>query len=451
MNDRLPAGPYKNILFGDRATFPYYIIPFDKEGRCEGPETQRHLLENASQHTDIYLFSHGWNNDWKAATERYEHFINGFMKMRRDHDLPVPAGYKPLLVGVFWPSTAFVKESEQALEIAAEGVVNNSEVAEERTTVREVAETLPDEKVERFYELTQRERLDQAEARELAEIVQPLFRSGADELGDETAPSVDELVRVWQETARAEEEALDLDDFGTEGADGGGDVEAAGGIGDFFKSIVPRKLIRTFTVYQMKDRAGTVGTRGVGRMLAELLKRTKQTEARIHLIGHSYGGKVVLSALCSPEALQQRKVHSMLLLQPAVSHLCFAEKVPRTQWAGGYRQALDRVERPILTTFSDHDFPLTKTFHLALVREDDLGEMKIGAGGDPPSRYAALGGFGPRDAGEKLIDIQNRPQSYPLDPGVRIYGLNGTRTIGGHGDISNESTWWALYNLVRSA
>jgi len=46
MSDRLPAGPYRRVPFGDGTMFPYYVIPFDKQGHCEGPETQRYLLEN---------------------------------------------------------------------------------------------------------------------------------------------------------------------------------------------------------------------------------------------------------------------------------------------------------------------------------------------------------------------------------------------------------------------
>jgi hypothetical protein len=29
-----------------------------------------------------------------------------------------------------------------------------------------------------------------------------------------------------------------------------------------------------------------------------------------------------------------------------------------------------------------------------------------------------------------------------LGNGAQIYGVDGSATISGHGDISNESTWW---------
>jgi hypothetical protein len=442
MSDHLPAGPYRTITAPDGTAFPYYIIPFDKKGRCEGPETLRHLLDHCGDRSDIYLFSHGWNNDWKAATDRYESFISGFMQMRKESQLAPPANYAPLLVGIFWPSTALVKDSEEAPGFAGEEGVDDVAIAEERQTVREVAEVLDDSKVARFYDLTQREELGREDALELAEMVCPLFRSDAGEGSGGAAASAEEVVRIWQAMAPETEDVVDLDEVQTASSPAG-TLQAAGGIGDFFKSILPRDVIRTLTVWQMKDRAGTVGTNGVSPLLAGLLTRSA---ARVHLIGHSYGGKVVLSALCA--APLTRKICSVLLLQPAVSHLCFAAKVDGANRPGGYRAALQRVERPIASTFSEHDFPLTKVFHKALRRDDDLGELRTAAFPDPPNRYAALGGFGPRGAGEKLIPILDPLQGYQFDPAIPIYGINGTRGIEGHGDISNKWTWWLLHNQV---
>jgi len=451
MSDRLPVGPYRRISFGENASFPYYLIPFDKQGRCEGPETRRHLLDNAQQHSDIFLFSHGWNNDWKYATDRYEDFIHGFMKMRREHTLPVPSEYAPLLVGIFWPSLILVKDSEQAPKFAGD-TIDDFSVAEERQTIREIAETLPDNVVERFYSLTQKDHLDATEAKELAVILQRKFRSSTEDPTKQNAPDPEEIVRIWQEMNTTKEETkketLDFADFGTPGPGGATATtpQAASFFGDLVKSVLPRDAIRTATAWKMKDRAGTIGATGVSSLLLELLRRTS---ARIHLIGHSYGGKVVLSALCAPQDLP-RPVTSVLLLQPAVNHLCFANKVPGTNRPGGYAATLSRVERPIFSTFSANDMPLTKTFHLGLRREEDFGEVRIAADGEPPSRYAALGGFGPREAGQRLIDIQLPPNVYTFaDPAVRIYGLRGNNTISGHGDISNPSTWWALYNLMQ--
>ena len=447
MPTSLPTGPYRTLQLASGTEIPYYIIPFDEEGRCVGPQTRDHLIQHACGFSDIFIFSHGWNNDWTVATQRYESFIEGFMKMRKEQGIPVPDGYKPLLVGIFWPSAVLVSGDEQAPTIAAgdPNAAMDAAVAADGAAVTDIARNIRIEDRERFYQLAQSDALDEAEALDLARILQPLYAGGQDEIGV-AAPEPKDLVAAWKVSAALHEPEGDPDDFGTVegGAPGGadGDLQAAG----LFTKIrdLARNAVRGTTVWMMKDRAGVVGARGVSPLLVDLLAAGK---ARVHLIGHSYGAKVMLSALSVPAALP-RKVHSMLLLQPAVSHLCFADEVPLNHNPGGYRVALDRVERPILTTFSRNDDPLTKAFHLAIVRPSDLGEMQIAAEGEPPTWFAALGGFGPRRAGEKLIDMQLPPTRYVFDAGTRIYGLRGDTTISGHGDISNTSTWWALHNLV---
>ena len=175
---------------------------------------------------------------------------------------------------------------------------------------------------------------------------------------------------------------------------------------------------------------------------------------RIHLLGHSYGGIVVLSALCTARA--DVEVDSILLLEPAVSQWCFAANVAGKGYAGGYRPALDRVRSPIFSTFTKKDAPLTKFFHLALTREQDLGQPR--AAGDelpsPPSLYAALGGFGPaRLAADELqvIGMSQPPTRYAIrsDPAPKVVALRGDDVISGHGDISVPATWWALYQQVE--
>src|SRR5262249_33596848 len=157
------------------------------------------------------------------------------------------------------------------------------------------------------------------------------------------------------------------------------------------KRYLPRDLLRLFTVRQMKDRAGVVGATGVAALLAEI---GALGAARVHLIGHSYGARLLLSALGASDA-PPLVAAAMLLLQPAVSHLCFAAHVEATGQPGGYRRALARVRAPIVATFSRHDVPLRRVFHLAVRRRRDAGELQI-AGDDPPSIFAALGGYGPR-------------------------------------------------------
>jgi pimeloyl-ACP methyl ester carboxylesterase len=210
----------------------------------------------------------------------------------------------------------------------------------------------------------------------------------------------------------------------------------------------PTDIIKLASLFQMKDRAARVGVRGVATLLRNLLGATK---AGVHVFGHSFGAKVMLSALCA-QPTPQRSPESLLLLQPAISHLCFADIVPGRQGSGGYRKALKLVGSPIFTTFSSMDFPLHKIFHLALRRPADLGELRVAMAGEPPDRYAALGGYGPRRAGERAaIDpIPALGENYPNLAGVTIVGLDGSaQRITSHTDVANEYTAWALRTQIE--
>jgi pimeloyl-ACP methyl ester carboxylesterase len=201
----------------------------------------------------------------------------------------------------------------------------------------------------------------------------------------------------------------------------------------------------------MKDRAGTVGATGASALLHDLLQRTN---APVHAVGHSYGGKLLMSAIATQPA-GTKPVKSLLLLEPAVSHLCFAATVPGRAGPGGYRQVLDRVVNPVLTTYSANDFPLHAIYHLALLRRSDLGELKIAAAltpaGNPPNDYAALGGYGPRGAAEHLIAEIPAPGEAIDMAGARIVGLDGSlnKRISSHGDVANPYTAWALRTLMN--
>ncbi len=454
MPDKLPVGPYRTIEIDDGVQAPFYIIPFDEQGICQGPLTRDHLLTTLQNgaFTDIFLFSHGWNNDWKTATDLYDGFLSGYAQMQREHKLTSSRPFQPLLIGIFWPSIALVSPGAQLTDV---------EVGQERQEIQSLAAALPKEDVERFYALAQRgQDLNSDEALELARMLAPIYNGTAeDELPTvDSAPSTGQLMSLWQKIASM---ASTKPSTGTPGKFGfvnePGRTPGVGGLttqstsapeaAGFLDFLDPRLIIRLATVLQMKDRAGVVGAHGVGSLLFNVLKNGT---ARVHLIGHSYGCKVVLSALCFQEL--PRPVHSVLLLQPAISYLCFAVDATGTGLKGGYRVALERVEQSIMTTYSAHDVPLTQFFHLAVRRSSDLGEEQI-AGAPPPSRYAALGGFGPGGCETDCSEVEMKKigDLYDLAPGVRIiHVLNGVQVISGHGDISNDFTWWALYNQVTS-
>lgn len=461
MPEPVPSTPYRTLDLGDGSSAPWYILPFDKRGRCTAPQARSDILNEvrSGNYSDVIVFSHGWNNDWTTASARYDHFIDGYMRMRRERGLPVPAGFRPLLIGIFWPSTALVMPWERAPRIAANGrELHDAEADQENREIESLAEAIDDRDLDEFYELARSPRpLTRAEAHRLAEIMLPLYHTSTEadrELHPSDPPGdIDptEVLEIWEAAARSQGRTTQVDDDGYFINPPTSDAAApqAAGLPGF---LDPRQIVRLLTVYQMKDRAGVVGTRGVGPLLDEILELQRTNGGgHLHLLGHSYGGKVMLSAVAATRSSKQ--VTSLLLLQPAVNGWCFAADVDGRGYAGGYRPVLERIEHPVFTTFSTHDVPLTRFFHLAVRRRSDLGELKI-AGWDrphPPSDYAALGGFGPSglDDGEcSFIPMPAIGQSYVLDGGHEVHALEADDVIGGHGDISVPATWWALYTLM---
>ncbi len=483
-----PVGPFPL----DNVQMPTWLLRFDKHGACTSPATRQALLDHLHDdpagiaHTDIVFFSHGWNNDFDDAVEMYRKFLRNFEVLNTS--FPPGRPFKPMFVGVLWPSIWFSFDSGPAIASAgaapgqqaetitsdADGLIKDA-LAERLVLAGQAAS------LERVYALLAQPSLNADQTRELAGLLAPAFGSITD---DESAAgtrgtSADDLLgmlRAMQAAMPAgqngptastdidnwgeppEDDTVASGDAGTAGASTGAlpGIQAAG----FLDLINPRNALRLFSVYQMKDRAGVVGAHGIAALLRDVLQHSAATQPRVHAVGHSYGCKVMLSAVCSPPPLQ-RPLSSLLLLQPAISHLSFADVLPEVAKPGGYRSALqpDRVTPPIYSTYSRKDVPLHDTFHLALRRDSDLGDQDIGiaagpedtTAGKPPSRFAALGGYGPRRAGQLLVDpmpIAGKP--YPVAPaGTGIVSFDGSQdVIHGHGDITTSAAAWALNRLV---
>lgn len=465
-------GPLFHVSTVDGHQAPFYAVQFDKDGLSSSPLTSAHLVTalRNGDYTDVFVFSHGWNNDWDTALARYRGFITEFQKARADHPVDLGRDFRPLLCGVFWPSTALVLPWEQGPDLAAAGAVDLEAEREVRQAVAGLAELVDPDDRARFYELVERPELTRAEGTELVELLADVYNSGDGEVDDPASAGRDsaDVVNAWAmlEAAGQPTPAIPADPFafGTPATPPGAAAPAPGAAPEaagFLDKLNPRNLVRGLTVYQMKDRSGVIGTRGVGALLREAMGAA--LEARFHLVGHSYGARVVLNAVSRPSGgALPRQVDSLLLLQPAVNHLCFSERLPDPpHGAGGYREALDAVRQPILTTYSEHDVPLHDTFHLALRRGKDLGEVEVAAGGEPPSKYAALGGYGPRGEGldwrsiDTLLpthDPVTDADFYDLGPGApQIWALNGRQSISGHGDVVTPTTAWALVSLVRGS
>jgi len=105
--------------------------------------------------------------------------------------------------------------------------------------------------------------------------------------------------------------------------------------------------VQALSFWLMKRRAGQVGER-VGRELLSVVGH----KTRLHLIGHSFGGRLVASAV-----LGGAPACSLTLLLAAFSAFAFAREVPGFDRPGAYHPILAqaRVHGPIVVLRSAHD------------------------------------------------------------------------------------------------
>ena len=61
-----------------------------------------------------------------------------------------------------------------------------------------------------------------------------------------------------------------------------------------------------------------------------------------------------------------------------------------------------------------------------------------------------MGGFGPQASQARFVSIQDPGGAYDLGASGEVLAVNGTRCIGGHGEINVPATWWLSYRLATA-
>jgi alpha-beta hydrolase superfamily lysophospholipase len=183
----------------------------------------------------------------------------------------------------------------------------------------------------------------------------------------------------------------------------------------------------------MKTRAGTVGRGGVAATL--LRARAKLPDLPIHLVGHSFGARLVTAtASCLPP---QGGPATLTLLQGAFSHNGLSSKFDG-QHDGAFRTVLAdrRVSGPVVITHTKNDLAVGVAYPLAsrIARDAAAGL------GDKDDPYGGMGRNGAQHTPEvaasetELRELGN-VGTYAFGGG-KVFNLNGDRFIKDHGDVT---------------
>ncbi|MFJ6050992.1 serine-threonine protein kinase [Streptomyces sp. NPDC092307] len=331
---------------------PYAELTFDSEGDVDRV-TQGAV--SRMEATDLLVFAHGWNSDRSTATRLYDRFFAPFEGL-------VGSGVRLGYVGVVWPAMRFSDEPIPDFDAPGAPAEPGLGSALDPLTRRALGEFWPERRAEldRVAELLA-ERPDSAAAFiEFGALVREL--AGVDAVPAMVAPSVpaiftDDVLEV----CRALSLALVRAGAPAATAPEGPGLTVGGGLRGLWDGA--KELLRQAAYYKMKKRAGVVGERGLGPVLAQLA--AARPALRFHLIGHSFGARVVSFSLRAvPD--RARYVKSVTLLQGAFSHYAFADRLPHDKGHGGALRGLQhRVDGPVVACHSPYDSALRIFYPLA--------------------------------------------------------------------------------------
>jgi hypothetical protein len=331
---------------------PYWELTFDADGDVDRPERDRLVAQVTDRGVrDLIVFAHGWNNDRSGATALYRRFFAPIPKLAPGARL----GY----VGVVWPSMRFSDEPIPDLprSVAAVEAEAAPRPALDKDTRRALLEAFPGRTtvLDRLARLLDERPGGTDGLTEFGRLVRLLVDGergpGAADTEEEGEPAVftRDPVTVCEEFAGA---LAALDSPG---------ATARFGLPNPWDGA--KELLRQATYYTMKRRAGTVGEHGLGPLVGRLADAAPGV--RVHLVGHSFGGRLVAFALRGlPGGV--RAVKSVTLLQGAFSHYAFAARLPHEpDRAGALKDRQRRIDGPLVCCHSRFDSALGTFYPLA--------------------------------------------------------------------------------------
>ncbi len=271
------------------------LLSLARDGRLVSPRPFEAFQQRLRAATDCFVFCHGWLNDQAEARQGAQRFFAHLDAALR----PLGDRVVSLRVAVHWPSKPLAASEPER------GARRSEASPEPLGSLGDLARRQPGT---------------------LARLIPALCEAEVP-LGPEEELELDALVR------QADDGAL------------------RGGM-----SLAP---LHALSFWLMKRRAGQVGERLGRELLAPALGNLGDRVPRLHLVGHSFGAKLVSSAV-----LGGLRPESLVLLLGAFSAFAFAEEVPGTKRPGFYRRVLAErlVAGPIVALRSEHDRALNTLY-----------------------------------------------------------------------------------------
>jgi hypothetical protein len=421
----------------------HWEVGFDEHGKASQADVDKLLRELPGKDlTDLFVFAHGWNSDRGQARRLYDLYFGQVPGLLARGGSAARAGS----LGVVWPSKRWADEPEPTAGAGggAAGLVGGP-LADAGPPPPDpvLVEDLKDvfEGAERRAALDELARLLEERPEDPAALAR--FQALMQELATEpdAGPAGEDQGEQALLTDDPEEVFGRFADAVPQTGEGG-----AAGIGDTFGRLWngAKEALRQLTYFEMKKRAGVVGKDGLGPLLGRIAQA--DPDLRIHLIGHSFGARLVAFALAGLPDPASSPVKSLYLLQGAFSHFAFADALPMDRSRGGALKGMAaRVDGPLVASFSVHDTAVGRLYPLAsLSSRDDAAGLE-----DRLYRWGGIGHDGAQAVDATAAAVGPVGAAYPFQRG-RFLNLDGNAVInrgsppaGAHSDIFHPELVWA--------
>lgn len=439
--------------------FPYFEVQFNKQGTAADDNEINNALSLIAkgEFSDLFVVSHGWNNDMADARNLYKNLFNSVKQVLDAGNVPKLGERKFAVLGILWPSKKFAED--ELIPSGAAGI--NSAVTV--TFIQNQLDNLKgvfdkpdaDATLEKAKLLVPKLESGSNAQREFADLIRSLPQRGAEHVDDATdrffnLDGADVMKRLSKPAFAPPSSAKSVSAAASMGSPAGalhGATGGAAGLGSFFSGIksAARNLLNFTTYYQMKERAGLVGQLGVNQLIRKI--QAQSGGLKLHLIGHSFGGRLVTAAAFGSENQPAIKVNSMILLQAAFSHHGFAQKFDGSH-DGFFRKVVaeKRVTGPIVITCTQNDKAVGIAYPLASL----ISGQNASALGDKNDPFGGIGRNGaqktPEASDGTLLKIGG---AYQFALG-KLHNLNADAIIKNHSDICHGEVAYAILNAVAT-
>jgi hypothetical protein len=411
----------------DIAGLDYYEVTFAADGTLSADGGLPAAVGTGGT-TDLFVFSHGWNNSPDSAHSLYQGMFTLLAGMLG------PKLSASAAVGVFWPSLLFPEDDPGTPDTPSTGAQLAAALApafpgkeQSLTTMGTMLDQQPQ---------------DSAQLQQFHQLASGLVTTPAlapEDAGPQAAITGATSAVFGHAAAMTKTPA--------------GDAE---GLPNPFKTLWSgaREVLRTMSYYEMKNRAGVIGQKGLGPLLATLAPAG--SSLRIHLMGHSFGARLVsfsLTGLPDTATGGASPIKSLSLIQGAFSHFSFANPTPcQAVQSGALSSVKNRVDGPLLSTFTAADRAVGWWYPTASMLAHQDAESLT----DLTYQWGGMGhdGFQQSPAGT-TVELQAQGHDYGFTTG-NVYLLDSNKIIcanqsafsGAHSDICHPEVLWAVLSAA---